>query len=392
MNGQRGLAAVLAREMRRLVADRFYLLFMLVLPLISFAVLWAIFQQQVPQLLPVVVCDEDHSSLSRQVKRMIDAAPSMRIIPGGHDFAEGRRLVMERKAYALILIPAGTQREIDRGMTAKIACFYNAQFILPGSMITRDLGQVVATLATGIDLRRRQASGEMAAAARAHAEPIRIDRHILFNPQLNYVYFLLTTLLPTMLQIFVILTAVQALGSELKEKTASAWLESAGLSTWRAVLGKLLPQTIHYILLGMGMVFLLFHCLDVPMRGSVGMIVAGTVLLVLACQAVGLFLVTWFANLRMATSAAAFYSGPAFAFTGVTFPTLAMPLLGRLWGEIIPLTHYLRLLVGQAIRGASLQVSMPECLVLLLFAVALPLVSLPRLGRLMRNSRYWGRL
>jgi ABC-2 type transport system permease protein len=380
----------MAREVRRIFAHRFYPMFMLVLPLISFAVLWAIFQQQSPRSLPVVVCDEDHSSLSRQMKRMIDATPSMRIIPGGNDFADGRRLVMERKAYALILIPTGTRREIDRGVGAKIVCYYNAQYLLPGSLITRDLGQVVATLATGIDLRRRQASGEMHAAARAHAEPIRLDRHILFNPQLNYIYFLLTALLPTMLQIFIMLTAVQALAGELKDKTASAWLESAGFSTWRAVLGKLLPQTIHYVLLGMGMLFLLFRGLDVPMRGSIGLIAAATVLFVIACQAAGVFFVACFANLRIATSAAAFYSGPAFAFTGVTFPTIAMPLLGRLWGEILPLTHYLRVLVGQAIRGTSLRNSAPECLVLLLFAVVLPLVSLRRMGRVMRESRYWG--
>jgi len=391
MNRRRGVTAVLARERQRLLADRFYWLFMILLPLLSFAVLWAIFQQQVPRELPVLVCDEDHSSLSRQMKRMIDASPSMRIIPGNADFAEGQRLVMERRAYALIRIPAGTQRDVDRGMTARIDCSYNAQFILPGSLITRDLSQVLTSLATGIDVRRRQGQGEPAAAAMAHAEPIRIDRHILFNPHLNYITFLLTTLLPTMLQIFILLTTVQALGSELKERTVEAWLESAGLSPWRAVLGKLIPQTVVYLLMGLFMILFLFRCLDVPVRGSLGMIVAGTFLFILAVQAVGIFLVAAFANLRMATSAASFYSGPAFAFTGVTFPSMAMPFLGRLWGEILPLTHYLRLLVGQAIRGVSVQVSIPDCFALLLFVAVLPLVSMRRMGRVMRDSRFWGR-
>jgi ABC-2 type transport system permease protein len=299
---------------------------------------------------------------------------------------------MARKAYALIRIPAGTEREVDRGMTAEIACFYNGQFILPGSLVTRDLGQVISTLAQGIDIRRRQGQGEAGAAARAHAEPIRIDRHALFNPQLNYIYFLLTTLLPTMLQIFILITTVQAIGSELKEKTAPEWLAGAGFSTWRAVLGKLLPQTIHYVFLSMFMIILLLHWLAFPVRGSLGMIAAGTVLFVLAYQAMGLFLAAWFANLRLATSAAAFYSAPAFAFTGVTFPMMAMPFLGQVWGGILPLTYYLRLLIGQAIRGMTARGALSECLVLLAFVVILPLVSLPRMGQVMRQSRYWGRL
>jgi ABC-2 type transport system permease protein len=392
MGRNQGVAAVFSRELRRMFSQRFYPLFLLVLPLLSFAVLWAIFQQQVPRELPVVVCDEDHSALSREITRMIDATPSMRIVATANDFTAGRSLIMARKAYALIRIPAGTEREVDRGRTAEVACFYNAQFILPGSLVTRDLGQVVATLAQGIDIRRRLGQGEAGVAARAHAEPIRIDRHALFNPQLNYVYFLLTTLLPTMLQIFILITAVQAIGSELKEETAPEWLAAAGFSTWRAVLGKLLPQTIHYVFLGMIMIILLFHWLAVPVRGSLGMIAGGTVLFVMAYQAMGLFLVSWFANLRLATSAAAFYSAPAFAFTGVTFPLMAMPVLGRLWGGILPLTYYLRLLVGQAIRGMPARGALPECLVLSAFVVILPLVSLPRMGRVMRERGYWGRL
>lgn len=390
MDRNQGVMAVFARECRRMRSQRFYPLFMLVLPLLSFALLWAIFQQQVPRNLPVVVCDEDHSALSREIIRRIDATPSMRVA-AVDDFAQGRNLIMTRKAYALIRIPAGTEREVGRGMTAEIACLYNAQFILPGSMVTRDLGQLVATLSQGIDIRRRQGRGDTDAAARVHAEPIRVDQHALFNPQLNYVYYLLTMLLPTMLQIFILITAVQAIGSELKEGTASEWLATAG-STWRAVLGKLLPQTIHYLFLGMFMIILLFQWLKVPVRGSLGTIAAGTVLFVMAYQAMGLFLASWFANLRLATSAAAFYSAPAFAFTGVTFPLMAMPFLGRVWGGMLPLTYYLQLLVGQAIRGTPARNALPECLILLAFVVVLPLISLHRMERVVRQSRYWGRL
>jgi ABC-2 type transport system permease protein len=390
MNGQRGVATVFAREWRRMRSERFYPLFLLVLPLLSFAVLCTIFHQQVPRNLPVVVCDEDHSALSREISRRIEATPSMKIVAVVDDFSQGRSLIMTRNAYALILIPAGTAREVGRGITAEIACFYNAQFTLPGSLITKDLSQLTATIAAGIDVRRRQGQGESGAAARAHAEPIHIDPHALFNPGLNYVYFLLATLLPTMLQLFILITAIQAIGSELKEKTASEWLAEAGFSTWRAVLGKLLPQTIHYVFLGMFMLILLFHWLAVPVRGSLGMIAVGTVLFVLSYQAIGLFLVAWFANLRMATSAAAFYGAPAFAFTGVTFPMMAMPFLGKFWGGILPLTYYLRLLVGEALRGMPAGEALTECLILLAFVVILSLVSLSRMGRVMRESRYWG--
>ncbi len=306
----------------------------------------------------MVVCDEDHTSLSRKLFRRIEASASLRIQSQAADVAQASRLVRAGKAYALVRIPAGTEGETARGRTAPVLCFYNAQYNIPGSLISRDLDAVVAAVSQEIDAGRRQAQGEPRSAALAHAEPLVIEQHALFNPQLNYVYYLLLALLPTMLQIFILVTAVQALGSELKEGTARQWRAAAGASPWRAVLGKLLPHTLAHLLLAGFMIVLLFRWLAGPLQGSRGTIALATVLFVLAYEAIGLLLTAWFANLRLATSAAAFYSAPAFAFTGVTFPLLAMPLLGQFWGGILPLTYYLRLLAGRL--GGRLQAAFPD--------------------------------
>jgi ABC-2 type transport system permease protein len=268
--------------------------------------------------------------------------------------------------------------------------YYNAQW-LPGSLINRDLRKVVGTVSAALDIRGRQLRGEMYAAAKAHLEPIWVDSHILFNPQVNYLYFLLTTLLPTMLQLFILLVSTHSLGVELKEGSAGEWLEAAGHSVWRALVGKLLPYTVHFLVLGLFMNTLLFGYLGVPERGSLLLIGIGTVLFVLAYQAMGIAFSACTANLRLSTSLVAFYSGAAFAFTGVTFPTMAMPLMGKVWGELLPLTHYLRLLIQQAIRGAPCEVSVPALLALLAFVVLAPLLSIRRMGRLIDEPEYWGR-
>ena len=69
------------------------------------------------------------------------------------------------------------------------------------------------------------------------------------------------------------------------------------------------------------------------MRGSLALVALATLLFVLAYQAMGLLIVAFSANLRLASSAAAFYGGPAFAFTGVTFPTFGYAPSPRRSGE-----------------------------------------------------------
>ncbi len=391
MHNRKGIFRVARRECGRFASNPIYPLLMVVFPLLSFGILWATFQQQVLRHLPVAVCDLDRSMLSRSVTRMIDATPTMDVAFRVEDPAAGEKLLKEGKAYAFVLMPHGMERDAKRGGGAEVVGYYNAQWLLPGSLINRDLRKVIGTVSAALELRARQLRGEMYAAARAHLEPIWVDSHVLFNPQLNYLYFLLTTLLPTMLQLFILLVAVHSMGVELKEGSAGEWLEVAGHSVWRALVGKLVPYTVHFLVLGLFMNSLLFRYLGVPERGSILLIGIGTVLFILAYQAMGIALVAFSANLRLATSLVAFYSGAAFAFTGVTFPTMAMPATAKVWGELLPLTHYLRLLIQQAIRGAPYEASVPALLALLAFIVLAPLVSLRRMGRLLEEPGYWGR-
>jgi ABC-2 type transport system permease protein len=222
-------------------------------------------------------------------------------------------------------------------------------------------------------------------------EPVRADIHTLFNPQLNYSSYIFVALFPTLLHVFVLLAAVNSVGSELREGTAGEWMDAAKGSVWRAVAGKLLPSTLAFLAVAAGVMAVLFSVMGVPMRGSLPLMLLGTLLFVLAYQAIGVLLVAFSANLRFATSIAAFLASPAFAYAGITFPTAGMPAFARFWGALLPLTHYLKLLVDQAMKGAPASVSAPSLLALLLFVVAAPLLAWPRLRRVVGDARYWGR-
>ncbi len=387
-----GILAVARREADRIRGSFYYPLLLVVLPVLSFALLLGIFRSGVPRDLPIAVVDDDHTSLSRQLTRMIDASPSIRVAWQVANLEEGRALVLEGRAYGVVVIPPDAERDVRRGEAPKVTGYYNAQLLLPASLIRRDLRSAIGTMSAGLEMRARESKGETPRAALAHVEPIRVDSHTLFNPQLNYVYFLVTALLPTMLQIFVSLATVHAVGVELKQSSAGGWLAAAGGSAWRAVVGKLLPYTLSFTLLALFMLALLFRILAVPFRGSVQVVVVSTVLFVLAYQVMAVLAVAWSANLRFASSLAAIYCAPAFAFVGITFPTMGMPVLGRTWAQLLPLTHYLRVLTDQALRGAPAATGLAPMAALLAFVLLAPLAAAPRLGRVLRESRYWGRL
>ncbi len=385
------MRVVLRRELRRIASRPLEPLLLVVLPALSLAFTWAIFSAGLPRDLPVAIVDQDHSALSRQLSRMIDATPTIRVSAWPEEPVAAEDLVLSGRVYAYVVLTAGLERDVKRGHAQPVVAYTNAQLLVPASLVRRDLQAATGALSAGLKLRRLLAAGETEASGRARVEPVRADVHALFNPQLNYVSYIFVALFPSLLQIFVLLAAVNSVGSELREGTAGEWLAAAEGSIARALLGKILPSTVVFLVVAGAAIAALFGVAGVPLRGSLTLVLLGTLLFVLAYQAIGVLLVALFANLRFATSVAAFLASPAFAYAGITFPTLGMPGFARLWGALLPLTHYLKLLVDQAMKGAPTAVSASSLLALLASALVAFLVASLRLPRVLREDAFWGR-
>ena len=378
----------MSRECARFRARPIYSLTTLVFPLISFLLLWGIFARGVPRDLPVAVYDGERSRLSLQLVRMIDATAAVRVTERVRDPEEGRRVILSGTVYALVIIPKGLQADLFRATAPPVVTMYNNQLLLPASLISSAVQSAVGTLSAGTALRIRQKQGENTSAAMVHMQPVAVDARPLFNPNLNYLYFLLQALLPAMLQIFVMLAATYAMGSELREGSAGDWLAAAGGSVVKAVVGKQTAYTIIFLAVSLCMDLFLYRFIGVPLTGNGFFIVIAGLFFILAYQSLAVVMVAAYANLRLALSSAIVFTAPAFAFTGITFPVLAMPLAARIWANALPLKHYLDIVVDQSLRGAPLAYSLPSLGVLAAF-IALGFCALPRLKTILLDSKYW---
>ena len=382
---------VLRREYHFIAHSPFCTLFIFVLPVLSFALLWGIFYEEVPRDLPMVVRDADQSALSQKLVRMADASPLIAVTTEVDDVDEGAAYVRRGEAYAVLNIPADFERDLKRGDSAPVVLYYNNQSLLVSVLVSKAVREAVGTLSAGVDIKRRMGKGEHQTQALEHYEPIAIDQHPLFNPNLNYRYFLLPVIFAAMMQVFIIIMAVKAVGGELKQGTAGAWLEAAGGRPWVALTAKQLPYTGAYIILTAFMVSLLVRYAGVPVYGNLTVILLGSLLFVIAYQNMGFVMVAATANLRLASSLAGFYSGPAFAYTGVSFPAAGMPTAAKALSALLPISHYLHIFLQQTLRGAPIEASYPSLIALAAFVLIPPVLFMPRMHKFMRDPKYWGR-
>jgi len=374
-----------------MVSRRIYVFTTLILPLFTFILFISLFHSGVAHKLPVALVDNDNSQLSHRVARMIAATPSVDFAYRVESLDEAEVLIQKWKCYAAVYIPDDFEKNTLRGEAPGVVLYYNNINLAASSAISRDVRTAVGTLSGQLKVATKMQKGEMLDQAKESSFPVSVDAHVLYNPYVSYNYFITTSMLPIMLQMFVLLMSIYAIGVELKEHTAGEWLEAAGGKAWIAVTGKLLPYTVIYTAVALFMNMLIFKYLQVPLKGGIAVLVVVTIMYVLAYQAVGILFISLRANMRESLSFGMAYSSLAFSLSGLAFPIMAMPIAGQVFAYLFPYTHYNRLFIDQAMKGMPLYYSATSLLALALF-IAIPALSIFRLKKAMRNEKMWGKL
>lgn len=280
-------------------------------------------------------------------------------------------MILSGKIHGLLMLPLNLQRDVFAGRRPEVVFFYNTQTLTTGNLTARGVNAALPTAAAGIRLSLRTAQGQPLEVAQADLQPIPVQTHALFNPTLNYVYFLLTALIPSILQVIMVTTASYSVGLDVETRYRLRILRALGGGLWPAMAGKILPYTILFMLvLGLSDT-LLFVGFGLPLHGRSWLLIIAGLLFVLSCQFLGTLLALVLKPIASAVSIGTLLTAPAFGFMGIGFPRLGMNAFAYGYGALLPGTWYLTARIDQTVRGTPLDLSWKPVLVLLAFTVAL---------------------
>ena len=241
------------------------------------------------------------------------------------DMDEGERLMREGKIMAIVQIPAFFEKNILSNSQTHIENYVSGTNITVNGLLSKDIQTAVTTFTAGIQLQLLTKQGLSEKQAMAQLMPVRFSRHVLFNPYINYGYYLSPSFMPMMLLIFVVMVTVFAIGTELKHATAREWLGTANGSVGAALAGKMLPVTVIMFLMSLVMFLIIFKVVGVPLNGSLTVILVEHAALHFELPGHrGADRLAAGSNLRLSLSIGGGYSVLAFTFSGLTFPIMAM--------------------------------------------------------------------
>ena len=214
----------------------------------------------------------------------------------------------------------------------------------------------------------------------ASLQPLVLDTNPLGNPWVNYSIFLNSVILPTMLQLMIMLMTVFALGTEIKENNSKRLLIISNRSVFRLILGKLLPQTVLFLIMGIALQIVLYGFLKFPLQNGFMPMLIAMVFMVISSQALGVLMIGLFPVLRLGLSAAALFGVIGFSLVGFSFPVQIMYEPFRLLSYLYPARHYYLVYKAEALNSFPIWYALNEYMWMIAFLL-LPMPILPRLKR-----------
>ena len=355
-----------------MTSRRLYFGVCLVLPLFTLFFMATIFGNGQMENIPIGIVDRDNTATSRDITRRMSAVPTFRVVRHFVDETEARKAVQQKEIYGYLSIPPRFEQDMISGQDATLNYYYHYALLSVGGELMAAFESSLAPVALSPIVMKAVALGVNEQQIETFLLPVQANNQPFF-----FVLF----------QVLVLLITVYAVGSEIKFRTAGEWLQAAGGDITIAVIGKLLPYTLIFSLIGILGNFVMFGILHIPFQGSWLLLNGMTVLFIIATQALALFIFSLFPAVAIIISIVSMVGSLGATLSGVTFPVLNMYPLVRDASYLFPVRHYTEITQTMLYYGGGFIHLWPSAVILCIFPL-LALAMLPHLRRAIISRKY----
>ncbi|MFZ7089908.1 ABC transporter permease [Primorskyibacter sp. 2E233] len=364
------LRALLAKETIQMRRDRLTFGMMLGIPLLQL-MLFGFAINTDPKALPAALVAPTQDRFTRAMVSALELTGYYRFIAPAATAQEAEEMIARGDVAFVVTVPSDFGRRIERNDRATLLIEADATDPSVASGAISTLGTVAA------DALSREAG--LDSASRAAMGPS-IIVHRRYNPEGITQYNIVPGLLGVILQLTMVMMTAMALTREIERGTMENLL-SMPATPLEIMLGKIVPYLavggvqVAVVLVAAKMVF------GIPFVGSLPLLLGGVFIFVLALIILGYLISTVARTQMQAMQLTFFFFLPSLLLSGFMFPYRGMPQWAQYLGEILPLTHFLRLIRSVMLKGAELQTVSGSFMALAGFVLALAGLSLLRFRR-----------
>ena len=356
----RRLRALLRKEVRQMLRERSNLAVGLLLPAVLILLFGYGLSFDVKDA-PVAVVLEDSAPAARDVLAGLQGtrylSPSWTT-----DMASAERQLRAGAVVAIVRVPPAFSRRLAAGQA-------RLQLVLNG--VDSNTAAAVEGYVSGAVASWAAHRADRAGTSGAAAGSVQIVQRIWFNEAANSTWFLVPGLIALVMTLIGAFLTSLLIAREWERGTLEA-LFVTPVRPLELVLSKLAP----YVVLGaidLALCLLAARYLfEVPMRGSLAVIVLASLLYLTVSLALGLFISGATRNQFEASQMALLTSFlPAMMLSGFVFDLRNVPVAIQAISQVLPATHYMGLIKTLFLAGDNWPMIVRDCSILALYALAL---------------------
>jgi len=364
--------AMIVKEFVQMRRDRMTFATMIFIPILQL-VLFGYAINTDPKHLPTAVLTRDDGPLTRAVLAAMKNSDYFEFVKQVRDPAEIDRMLASGQVQFAVEVPASFERDIRRGDRPQLLVIADATDpVATGTAISAVQGLVDTAL-------RRELRGPDES-VEARAPPFKLVLQRRYNPEGITQYNIVPGLLGVVLTMTMMMFTALAVTREIERGTMESLL-AMPIKPVEIMIGKIAP----FVLVGfvqMTIIIAAAHLVfGVPILGSVWLLVALATLFAAANLAVGYTFSTVAENQLQAVQMTFFFFLPNILLSGFMFPFRGMPRWAQWIGEILPLTHFMRIVRGIMLKGNGFAEMRIDVLALVIFLVAAMGLALLRFRR-----------
>lgn len=363
------LIAVIVKEFIQIKRDRPTLAMMVLLPLVQL-ILFGYAINSNPKHLPTALVVSDNSMLTADFVRSLQTTNYFEIVNPHATYEEADRLLRRGEIIFAVHIPVDFTRNIIRGG-------YPSLLIEADATDPAATGNAIAALS---QLAQSSLSPDLQGSLhylQPNQAPFELRVHQRYNPELITAYNIVPGLLGVVLTMSLVVITSQAMTRERERGTLENLL-STPVRPLEVMLGKIIP----FVIVGYTQVFIIlalaYFVFDVPMQGSILLLIILCLPFIAANLSVGVTFSTMAKNQLQAMQGAIFFFLPSILLSGFMFPFAGMPQWAQFIGNILPLTHFLVIVRGILLKGNGLFDVMNALVSILLFMMVVMYIGLKR--------------
>ncbi|MBF0542820.1 MAG: ABC transporter permease [Candidatus Riflebacteria bacterium] len=317
------------------------------------------------------ILDHDRSATSRRLIEAFAHTEYFSIVTFLERDCDIDSAIFEEAVRGVLVIPIHYGRDISRHRSVPV------QFVIDGSdssSANTALGYVKGLLGRissdfGLETVRRFGI------RRKQLMPIENRDRYWYNPELRSANFIVPGLIAVVLMMLsALLTSVTIVRE--KERGTFESIIGTPVTSFELVIGKLVP----YVLISYGdvlLILLISHLFfAVPFRGNLGVLFLLSGVFLSCALGVGLLISARAPSQQIANMGAMVGTQlPAVLLSGFMFPITSMPERLQWIPQLIPASHFIVILRGLFLKGSSLSSLMPQTIALLLFGIAMIVLS-----------------